>query len=547
MENAAMRESFTSEIYCAGAADAKERVLERLPEDIARMHRSGDLHIHDLESFGKLYNCCTPDLRGYLLSHRYASRSGCGKIMEVFEALKLLVTRLAAVQSGGIGFGNLDADLERVFENLALERTEDNMEFLTEAAASFLRWVNETRTRYCRETYYLTVNLGLAAGFWGRAVTRALLQSFMALPKSYTKPNFVFKVCGAVNSRPGTVNYDLYQLALRCTASRMVPTYLLMDSAVNRDCDPARLNIMGCRTRVYDNVAGEAGTVGRGNIAYSSINLPRIALSCPDGREFDRRLRQLMETVCRLMEIRNGWIAETGGKYVEFVLREGLWQGVSSLEDLLRQGTYSIGFIGLSETVELLTGEKMYQSQRGKVLAENIMETMNDFVMERRRRTGMNFSLLATPGEMLSGRFCQLDRERFPNPIQEKGFYTNSFHVDVDAGLPVFEKLAFEAPFHRLCNGGSISYVEFSSALLENTQAIDDVLSFSQAHGVSYLGINFPLDVCKNCQTSGTFDVCPDCGSREIARIRRVSGYLEEAAFFTDGKKAEVIRRRANG
>lgn len=159
----------------------------------------------------------------------------------------------------------------------------------------------------------------------------------------------------------------------------------------------------------------------------------------------------------------------------------------------------------------------------------------------------MNFSLLATPGEMLSGRFCQLDRERFPNPIQEKGFYTNSFHVDVDAGLPVFEKLAFEAPFHRLCNGGSISYVEFSSALLENTQAIDDVLSFSQAHGVSYLGINFPLDVCKNCQTSGTFDVCPDCGSREIARIRRVSGYLEEAAFFTDGKKAEVIRRRANG
>lgn len=547
MENAAIRENFTSEIYCSGAAEAKERILKRLPKDIAQLHRSGDLHIHDLESFGKLYNCCTPDLCGYLLSRRYISRSGCGKIMEVFEAIKLLVTSLATVQSGGIGFGNLDADLEQVFETLALEKTETNVEFLTEAAASFICWVNETRTRYCRETYYLTVNLGLATGFWGRAVTSALLQSFMALPKSCTKPNFVFKVCGGVNSQPGTVNYDLYQLALRCTASRMVPTYLLMDSAVNRVCDPARLNIMGCRTRVYDNVAGEAGTVGRGNIAYTSINLPRIALSCPDERGFERRLRQLMETACQLVEIRNDWITETGGKYIEFVLRERLWRGTSSLEDLLRQGTYAVGFIGLSETVELLTGEKMYQTQRGKGLAEDIVKAMNDFVMEQRRRTGMNFSLLATPGEMISGRFCQLDRERFPNPVQEKGFYTNSFHVDVDADLPIFEKLAFEAPFHGFCNGGSISYVEFSSALFENSRAIEDVLSFAQAQGVSYLGINFPLDVCKKCQTSGTFDICPSCGSREIARIRRVSGYLEEEAFFTDGKKAEVIRRRANG
>lgn len=546
MENAAVRENFTSEIYCAGAADAKERVLERLPDSLARLHRDGDIHIHDLESFGKLYNCCTPDLCGYLLRRRYASRSGHGKIAEVFEALKVLITRLACVQSGGIGLGNLDGDLEQVLDALAVERTPDNAAFLADAVAAFVFWVNETRTRFCRETYYVTVNFGLAAGFWGRAFSEALLRCFLELPKRCTKPNLVFKVSGEINARPGTANYDLYQLALECTAGRMVPTYLLMDSAVNRGCDPAKLNIMGCRTRVYDNEAGEPGTVGRGNIAYTSVNLPRIALRCRDGGDFFRRLRRTMEEICRLMDIRSEWMAGTGGRYVDYVLEEGLWRGVSTLEDLLRQGTYSIGFIGLSEAVEVLTGEKMYRTQRGREAAEDILGAMNAFVMERRRGTGLNYSLLATPGEMISGRFCRLDRERFPHPIQEKGFYTNSFHVEVDAGLPVFEKLAFEAPFHALCNGGSISYVEFSCALLENTQAVDDVLSFAGDRGASYLGINFPLDVCRSCGTAGTFDVCPECFGGDIARIRRVSGYLEDAAYFTDGKKAEAARRRPN-
>ncbi len=538
MENAAIRENFASSIYCSGVSVAKTQVLDSLPTDLAQLHRAGDIHIHDLEAFGKLYNCCTPDLCKYLLQRSYPARSDYGKIMQVFEEIKLLIIQLAVVQSGGIGFGNFDIDMEQVFQTLTLEKNEDTTAFLDEAMEGFIAWINRTRTRFCRETYYLTINLGLAQGFWGRAITQSLIQGFLRSPAGYTKPNIVFKVVNRINGQPGTVNFDLYQLALRCTAARMIPTYLLMDSAPNCVCNPKLLNIMGCRTRVYDNTAGEAGTVGRGNIAYTSINLPRIALSCQSIEAFYRRLEHLMKACCRLVSIRNDQMTQAERQYVDFALKKGIWRSTTNLDNLLRQGTYSIGFIGLSETVELLTGEKMYHSQAGKALAMEIVETMNTFIMNRRSITGMNWSLLATPGEMISGRFCTLDREHFPHPIQDKGFYTNSFHVDVDSGLTPFEKLAFEGPFHALCTGGSISYVEFSSALLENAQAISDVLSVATEHGISYLGINFPLDICENCGQNGTFDQCPHCGSWNVTHIRRVSGYLEDAAFFTDGKKS---------
>ena len=303
---------------------------------------------------------------------------------------------------------------------------------------------------------------------------------------------------------------------------------------------------MGCRTRVYDNLNGPEGTVGRGNLAYTSLNLPRAALAAGNARDFFPRLRALMDSCCTLMDIRNDWLYATGGKYVDLVFRESLWENAATMDDLLRQGTRSVGFIGLSETVELLTGKKMYRAEEGRKLAEEIVTFMWDYIMEKRARTGCNYSLLATPGEMLSGRFCELDRRQYPHPVQDKGFYTNSFHVDVDAGIPLLEKIQFEGPFHRLCNGGSISYVEFASAPLENTQALSDALAYAQQHGVSYMGFNFPLDVCKNCGQDGTFDDCPECGSQDVLRIRRVSGYLEDAAFFTDGKKAEIRRRRPN-
>ena len=147
---------------------------------------------------------------------------------------------------------------------------------------------------------------------------------------------------------------------------------------------------------------------------------------------------------------------------------------------------------------------------------------------------------------MISGRFCNIDAGIFTHQVQEKGFYTNSFHMPVDAGTPLFEKITREAPFHALCNGGAISYVELGSAPLGNIEALEDALLFATSAGTSYMGFNFPLDTCNVCGLTGTFDVCDKCGSQDVLRIRRVSGYLEDLSHFTKGKSAEANQRTPN-
>ena len=179
-------------------------------------------------------------------------------------------------------------------------------------------------------------------------------------------------------------------------------------------------------------------------------------------------------------------------------------------------------------------------------LGYEIVRKLREHVDYLRSDIGLNFSLLATPGEQISGRFAEADKKKFKHPVLEKGFYTNSFHAEVDSGLSIYDKLRLEGKFHALCNGGSISYVEFNDAPMENIEALEDLVAYASAQGVSYLGMNFPLDICRECGRKGTFDDCPACGSKNIRRIRRVSGYLEDLDYFTSGKKREVAKRRAN-
>lgn len=546
MDNAAIRESFASSIYMSGVGTTKEDVLASLPEELARKHREGDLHIHDLESFGRVYNCSTPDLYQYLDNQAYSCHSERGAIFEVFEKVKLLISSLANCQAGGIGFGNFDIDMGRFLAGMKISHSGDSVYALREAMMLFLDWINYTRTRFCRETYYLTLNVGLATDFWGRQVTAVLIDCFMHSPKSFTKPNIVFKVSDKINQNPGAINYDLYRQALACTARRMIPTYLLLNSAPNQNCDPYNLNIMGCRTRVYDNINGREGTIGRGNIAYVSINLPRIALLSSDMVDFYARLEKTMDICVRILKIRRDRLGETSGKHMEYVFANHIWRNSTDIDDMLLSGSYSIGFIGLSETVEVLTGAKFFADDGSYRLAQEIVGFMNRYVMQKRQEEHRNYSLLATPGEMLSGRFCHLDETFCPHSIQGKGFYTNSFHVEVDSMVSLFDKIRLEGVFHSLCTGGSITYVEFASAILENTEALADAVRYAEECGVSYLGINFPLDICNACGKDGTFDSCPYCGSNDILRLRRVSGYLENMAYFTDGKMAEAKRRKAN-
>lgn len=545
MDNAAARDNFVSGLYEQAVSAEKENILTRLIEpELADLHRQAAIHIHDLEGYRYVYNCCTPILKDVLDTERFSATNDFFRIVELFEKLKGLITELAVCQTGGIGFANFDGDLAETLEKLHVECSPENQMAMHEAAVQFIHWINITRTRYCREPYYLSLNIGLAASPWGRCIAHSVLQAYSKQPMEMTRPNIIFKVKAEINESSTAPNHDLFLLALRSTAKRMNPTYLLMDSSVNSKCLPEHLGIMGCRTRVYQNSNGPETTVGRGNIAYVSINLPRLALSSASIKAFFEKLEETSEK-CKTILLNRLSTLQHSMK-LDFIFQNRLWQNTGNMQALVKQGTLSLGFIGLSETIEILRKEQLHESADAENLGLEIVKTLRKFADRFRLETGFNFSLLATPGEMISGRFAEADFKKFGHPVSEKGFYTNSFHVPVDSGISIYKKLEIEGKFHDLCNGGSISYVEFRDAPMENIAALADVVSYAAEQGVSYLGFNFPLDICRKCGHQGTFDSCPNCGSNDIKRIRRVSGYLEDLNYFTSGKKHEVASRKSN-
>jgi ribonucleoside-triphosphate reductase len=231
----------------------------------------------------------------------------------------------------------------------------------------------------------------------------------------------------------------------------------------------------------------------------------------------------------------------------EFDLWKTNFTDAKSLEEIFKHGTLSIGFIGLDDAIRILFGKSYFQDEKLYGFAREFVLYMRKYVDNLRETQKLNWSLLATSGELISGRFPTKDKEKgYINESQDKEYYTNSFHIPVDSHLSAFDKIKFEGPFHAMCNGGCITYVELGEAPLDNTEALDELVKCAIESGTSYLGFNFPLDICKDCNTSGIFDECPRCKSRNITRLRRVSGYLEVLDYFTSGKKNEEKNRRKN-
>ena len=362
-----------------------------------------------------------------------------------------------------------------------------------------------------------------------------------------------------MNRNEGERNFDLYKKSLLCTARKMIPTYLLCDCEEDNNTPAEKLSVMGCRTRVVDDIYGCTGAVGRGNIANISINLPRLALetdqTCGDQKMAEKVLRfkkkwlEIADATTEILLERYRITAGLSSEDFPTNLARQMWcVPFGTPNDVFKHGTLSIGFIGLSEAMEVLTGSRFYASEEAYNIALDFVNFMREYCDRQRDKYHFNFSLLATSGELISGRFSEIDRTMFhPScDIFSKGFYTNSFHVNVDSGISAREKLRKEGAFHIYCNGGSISYVELGEAPIGNDEGIRELVEEGIRAGVRYLGINFPKDICKSCGTSGVFDICPVCVSKDITRIRRVSGYLEILDGFTNGKKHEVKTRTTN-
>ncbi len=558
-DNAANRTSYVGEVYSVGEKKVKSAVLDELPPEWAALHRDGYIHIHDLDAYGKTYNCLTFDFLREFPYRQFDGLTDTAKIIRLFGYIKTLFADMGNEQSGGMAFANFDNDIAAVYKNLGVQDNAQNREITAACIADLILWCNNTHTRMGQTSYYVTLNIGLANSEFARFIAYSVIDEFEKLGAIVFKPNIVFKVAQGVNRFETDNNFDLFQKALLCTAKKMIPTYLLCDCSQDKEVSPEKLSVMGCRTRVVADMFGEQTAIGRGNIANVSINLPRLALEI--NRDFpnesaDEKIERLKQKWTKIADIVTEILIDRYNKVCshdcsDFPVncKRQMWcVNVQNMQDVFKHGTLSIGFIGLSETIELITEKRFYADNQTYTLALDFVKFMRDYCDGQCKKQNLNFSLLATSGELISGRFIEIDKSLFScgANILEKGFYTNSFHVNVDSGISAREKLKKEGPFHALSNGGSISYIELNEAPIGNDEGLRELVEEGISAGVRYLGINFPLDSCNGCNISGVFDICPVCGSNDVTHIRRVSGYLEILDGFTNGKKNEAKTRTSN-
>ena len=555
-DNAANRKSYVGKVYNLGEKQEKKRILSSLKPEWAKLHEEGYIHIHDLDAYGLTYNCLTFDILNAFPYKKFEGLNQTETIVAVFDFIKELLAQMGNEQSGGMSFANFDIDFANIFSKLNV-KMRGNESLFRASIRSLILWCNNIHTRMGQTSYYVTFNVGLGTDEFSRFLTFTLLDCFYNSGELVYKPNIVFKVHAGINRFKCDPNYDLLEKSLLCTAKKMIPTYLLCDCEADKNVDPLKLSIMGCRTRVVDDVHGIIGEIGRGNIDNISINLPRLAFeAAAETTDVESRIALFKEKWVGVAEITKDILIDRFNKTCKSDIslfptnqEYKLWcEDINEvgLSETFKHGTLSLGFIGLSEAFEILTSEKYWINDKNRIVALDIVSFMKKYVDSLRDDLHMNFSLLATSGELISGRFVEIDKTLYSNEVLNKDFYTNSFHIDVDSKLPAYKKLEIEGPFHIYSNGGCISYVELSEAPFGNAEGLDELVEIAIKSGVHYLGFNFPKDVCSECGTSGTFDKCPSCGSHHITRIRRVSGYLEVQDFFTKGKMNESKSRKAN-
>ena len=349
-------------------------------------------------------------------------------------------------------------------------------------------------------------------------------------------PIHIFKVKEGVNYNPGDPNYDLFRLSCKVSAKRLFPNFVFLDSPYNLQYYvPGRpeteVATMGCRTRVMGNVYDPSRQIAysRGNLSFTSINLPRIALeSHHDEAAFYKRLDELLELVAQQLLDRFEIQAQKHVYNFPFLMGQGVWLDSDKLHitdtvrEVLKHGTLSIGFIGLAETLTALYGHHHGEMPEMEEKGLEIIRHMREFCDKKSQAMKMNFTLLATPAEGLSGKFIAQDQKRFGKipGITDREYYTNSFHIPVWYPISAYDKIRLEAPYHALCNAGHISYVELDGDTARNVEAFEQVVRWMHDCEIGYGSINHPVDRDPVCGYVGVIgDVCPRCGRREGHRV----------------------------
>ena len=408
-----------------------------------------------------------------------------------------------------------------------------------QAMEGFVHNLNTMHSRAGAQTPFSSINYGTDTSPEGRMVIRNILlalEAGLGHGETCIFPIHIFKVKEGVNYNEEDPNYDLFRLSCKVSAKRLFPNYTFLDSPFNLQYYvPGRpeteVATMGCRTRVMGNVYDPTREISysRGNLSFTSINLPRLAIEADhDEALFYEKLQGMMELVAQQLLDRFEIQARKHIYNYPFLMGQGIWLDSDrltlqdDLREVLKHGTLSIGFIGLAETLTALYGHHHGEDEVWQEKGKQILGFMRKFCDDKSQELKMNFSLLATPAEGLSGRFIRMDQKRYGKlpGITDREYYTNSFHIPVWFPISVYDKIRLEAPYHALCNAGHISYVELDGDTARNVEAFESVVRCMHDFGIGYGSINHPVDRDPICGYVGIIgDVCPRCGRREGEEI----------------------------
>lgn len=492
---------------------------------------------------------------------------------------------------------NLTADeLEHILKKAYSQVRKDTHQ----AMEGFIHNLNTMHSRGGNQVVFSSINYGTDTSAEGRMVIEELLKATIeGLGTRGEVPVFpiqIFKIKDGVSyseadykramedfdaAMEGKVefeapNFDLFLKACRTTAKALFPNFMFLDTPFNQHekwdaSDPKRyryeLATMGCRTRVFENLNGEKTSLGRGNLSFTTMNLPRLAIEarikaesmsdCQSQDAIERLAKEIFISSVHDMAV---FIAEqlyTRYQYQRtalarqfpFMMSNNVWKGGGNLNpndevgDVLNQGTLGIGFIGGHNAMVALYGQGHGHCQKAWDTLYEAVEEMNHVADEFKQKYHLNYSVLATPAEGLSGRFTCMDRRKYgviPG-VTDRDYYVNSFHVDVKEPITIVEKIKCEAPFHALTRGGHITYVELDGEAQKNVKAIAKIVKVMHDEGIGYGSINHPVDTCHNCGYKGViYDKCPICNSENILRMRRITGYLTgDLNSWNSAKRAE--------
>ncbi|MCL1808469.1 MAG: anaerobic ribonucleoside triphosphate reductase [Clostridiales bacterium] len=498
---------------------------------------------------------------GKLMNMLYDVEDGVEKAKDIADKLEK-EKGLCPAMGCGSGYCQEEAELLKEFVNEkdieklqagARKYADQEIRRATyQAMEAFVHNLNTMHSRAGAQIPFSSINYGTDTSPEGRLVIENILlatEAGLGNGETAIFPIHIFKVKEGVTFNPEDPNYDLFKLACRVSAKRLYPNFSFIDAPYNLkfyvpgDVD-TEVAYMGCRTRVIANVhdADRQVVGGRGNLSFTSINLPRIAINANGNTdlffdELDRKITLVIDQLLERYEIQ----ASKKVKNFPFLMGQGIWMDADklgpedSVGEILKHGTLTMGFIGLAECLKCLIGSHHGETQEAQNLGLNIIGYMRKRLDEAAAEKGFNFTLIATPAEGLAGRFVRIDKKKYGtiDGVTDKEYYTNSFHIPVYYNISAFEKIRLEAPYHALTNAGHITYVELDGDPCKNLDAFEKIVRFMKESGVGYGSINHPVDRDPVCGYTGVIDnECPSCHRKEeddgikFERIRRITGYL---------------------